>query len=169
MERVEAMERTLVILKPDAVMRGLIGEITARFERKGLQLVGSQMTIATLGELQLHYSEYYAYHADGVKGKAHIYPLICRSMRAGPIIVQIWEGENAISVVRQMIGSTDPSKALPGTIRGDYAMSIGKNIIHASANAEDFQVEQGVWGVPLVRQHMSKHNLSNIYRYDTGE
>lgn len=158
------MEQTLVILKPDAVLRGLTGEITARFERKGLQLVGLQMTEATIDKLERHYAEYYGYHIDEVPVKAQIFPLICRSMRAGPIIVQIWEGDNAVSVVRRMIGATDPSVAMPGTIRGDYAMSIGKNIIHASASVEDAQMEKEIWGVPIVTSHMHRGNLRNIYR-----
>jgi nucleoside-diphosphate kinase len=130
------MEFTLVIIKPDAVLRGLVGDITSRFERKGLQLVDTRMTMATEQDLRLHYFEL---------ATKYYFPDIVKTMTMGRLVVQVWHGLNAVKVVRQLIGSTDPQDALPGTIRGDYAIHIGRNIVHASDSRESSERECSIW------------------------
>lgn len=146
------MERTLIIFKPDSVMRGIVGEVLTRFERAGFKIVGVKM-------LQPDY-EHYSGHYEGIgtlktrKGD-EIFESTLASMLDGPVIAMVLEGVDAIEVVRKMVGSTEPKGALPGTIRGDYAhvsygqaASIGRgvaNIIHASADPEEAEKEIGHW------------------------
>ncbi len=126
------MEQTLVIFKPSAIERGLVGEIVARFERKGLII--SAMKMMTLSEELLR--EHYAHLTD-----KPFFPEILASMTASPVIVMILTGKEAISVVRLMTGATNGRQAAPGTIRGDFAMSNQENIIHASSSPEDAAAE----------------------------
>jgi nucleoside-diphosphate kinase len=120
------MEQTLVLLKPDAVMRSLTGEITTRLEKKGLQLVGMKMIQLNDSLLQEHYSHI----AD-----KPFFPGISEFMQSTPVIAQCWQGKSAISVVRNMCGITNSREANPGTIRGDYSLSMQCNLIHASEDA----------------------------------
>ena len=122
------MEKTLIIIKPDAVMRWLTGAITQRFEQKWLKMVASQMRQLDEDILKVHY----AHIAD-----KPFFPGIVEFMTSSPVILQIWEGYEVVSVVRDMIGVTNARKAAPWTIRWDYAMSIGRNTIHASENTEE--------------------------------
>lgn len=117
------MQKTLIIVKPDAVQRGLVGEITTRFEKKGLKLVGSKMEKLEKKTLKTHYAHLV---------EKPFYPSIEEFMTSGPVILQIWEGYEAVETVRQLCGVTNSRAALPGTIRGDLSMSYGANIIHAS-------------------------------------
>lgn len=126
------MEQTLVIFKPSAIERGLVGEIVARFERKGLIISAMKMMI--LSEELLR--EHYAHLTD-----KPFFPEILASMTASPVIVMILTGKEAISVVRLMTGATNGRQAAPGTIRGDFAMSNQENIIHASSSPEDAAAE----------------------------
>lgn len=126
------MEQTLVIFKPSAIERGLVGEITARFERKGLII--SAMKMMQLSEELLR--EHYAHLVD-----KPFFPEILSSMTASPVIVMVLSGKEAISVVRLMTGVTNGRQAAPGTIRGDFAMSNQENIIHASSSPEDAAAE----------------------------
>ncbi|WP_048816684.1 nucleoside-diphosphate kinase [Caldisphaera lagunensis] len=128
-------ERTLVLVKPDGVKRGLIGEVISRFEKKGLKLVALKMVKfdRTKGE------EFYSVHKD----KSFFSDLV-NFITSGPIVAMILEGDSAISVVRLMIGSTDGRKAQPGTIRGDFALSIQDNVVHASDSQESFEREYKV-------------------------
>ncbi|MDE6415846.1 MAG: nucleoside-diphosphate kinase [Duncaniella sp.] len=126
------MEQTLVIFKPSAIERGLVGEIVARFERKGLII--SAMKMMNLSEELLR--EHYAHLTD-----KPFFPEILSSMTASPVIVMILSGKEAISVVRLMTGATNGRQAAPGTIRGDFAMSNQENIVHASSSAEDAAAE----------------------------
>ncbi|MCR4408188.1 MAG: nucleoside-diphosphate kinase [Anaerolineae bacterium] len=117
------MERTLVIIKPDAVQRGLIGEIITRLERRGLRLVAMKM---------IHMSEelarrHYAIH----EGKSFFEPLVAY-ITSAPVVVMVWEGPKAIEIVRRTMGATNPLEAAPGTIRADYALEIGRNLVHGS-------------------------------------
>ncbi|MBB4035588.1 nucleoside-diphosphate kinase [Dysgonomonas hofstadii] len=121
------MERTLLILKPSAIQRRLIGEIIKRFEQKGLQLAGMKMMKLDDDILDIHYAH--------LKDKP-FFAEIKNSMKSCPVIVQCWEGIDAAKVVRNMIGSTNGREALPGTIRGDFSMSVQENIVHASDSAE---------------------------------
>jgi nucleoside-diphosphate kinase len=121
------MQKTLVILKPDAVTRGITGEIISRLERKGLKLVASKMVKLTEEQLKEHYSHLV---------DKPFFPGIVSFMTSAPVILQVWEGKDAVEVVRLMAGVTNSRQAQPGTIRGDYSMSIGNNVIHASENLE---------------------------------
>lgn len=118
-----SLEKTLVILKPSAVQRGLIGEITHRFERKGLRLAGMKMMQLTEDLLNEHYAH--------LAGKP-FFARVKASMMACPVIVCCYEGVDAIQVVRSMTGATNGRVAVPGTIRGDYCVSSQENIIHTS-------------------------------------
>jgi nucleoside-diphosphate kinase len=126
------MERTLVIIKPCALQRGLAGEILSRFERKGLKIVALKMYRFTKEKCAEHYS-----HLT----QKPFYHIIEASMMAAPVILVCLEGVDAVSVVRDMTGSTNGRKALPGTVRGDYCMSHQENIIHASDSPENAQAE----------------------------
>ena len=130
------MERTLVIIKPDAVQRGLIGEITSRLERRGLKLAGMKFMQIT-PELA---SRHYAIH----KGKPFYEPLVAYII-SSPVVVMVWEGKQAIEVVRKTMGATNPVKAEPGTIRADYAVEIGRNLVHGSDGPETAAYEVGLF------------------------
>lgn len=125
-------ERTLVIIKPDALTRGIVGEILHRFERKGLKVVGLKLT--HLSESQLH--EHYAHH----KGKPFFAALIA-FMRSAPSVMVALEGNNSVEIVRRMAGETSGHKAAPGTIRGDYSLSNQNNIVHAADSAQTARAE----------------------------
>ena len=126
------MERTLVILKPDAVQRGLIGPILTRLERRGLRFAGLKL-IQITPELA---ARHYAIH----KGKK-FYDGLIRFITSGPVVVAVVEGENAIEVVRKTMGATNPAQAEPGTIRADWGLEIGRNLIHGSDGQETAAVE----------------------------
>jgi nucleoside-diphosphate kinase len=130
------MERTLVLAKPDAVQRGLIGEIIGRFERKGLKVVGLRF-VAVSGELA---ERHYAVHA----GK-HFYDGLVEFITSGPVAALALEGPDAIAVVRRMVGKTMPNEAEPGTIRGDLGISGLRNLIHASDAPETARSELELW------------------------
>ena len=117
------MERTLVIIKPNAVQREIIGEIISRIEKRGLKIIAMKMFLIDKELAEQHYQEH--------KGK-EFYNELIDMITSGPSVVMILEGENTVEIVRKMCGATDPGKALPGTIRGDYGMRITHNIIHAS-------------------------------------
>ena len=126
------VERTLVFIKPDGVERGLVGEIISRFEKKGLKIKALKMFKFTRQQAE----EFYKIH----KGKPFFEDLI-RFVTRNPVVAMVLEGDNAISVVRQLIGPTDGRKAPPGTIRGDYALSIQENVVHASDGPESAERE----------------------------
>lgn len=121
------MERTFLMIKPDGVQRNLIGDIIKRFEERGFTLVGAKLMTVTETLAKEHYKEH--------KGKPFFSDLI-QFITSGPIFAMVWEGENIIKLTRQMIGSTNPQEAAPGTIRGDYALVVNKNIIHGSDSFE---------------------------------
>lgn len=121
------MERTLVIIKPDAVQRGLIGEIITRFERRGLRIVALKMMQIDKSLAERHY----AIH----KGKPFYEPLI-RYITSAPVVVMVLEGNKAIEIVRRTMGATNPAEAAPGTIRADFGLEIGRNLVHGSDGAE---------------------------------
>ena len=126
------MQKTLVILKPCTLQRGLIGEITNRFERKGLRLVGMKMMQLTDDILSEHYAH--------LSGKP-FFQRVKDSMMAAPVIACCYEGVDAVQTVRNMAGATNGRMALPGTIRGDYSMSIQENIVHTSDSLENAEAE----------------------------
>ncbi len=133
------MERTLIILKPDAVQRGLVGEIVTRFERKGLELVGLKLMRIPASLAEQHYAPH--------KGKP-FYDGLVRFMTSSPVVVLALAGKDAIAISRKMMGATFGSKAEPGTIRGDYGVSNSFNLIHGSDSPEAAQKELGLFFKP---------------------
>ncbi len=121
------MERTLVIVKPDGVQRGLIGEIIARLERRGLKLVGLKFMQITPELARRHYAVH--------QGKPFYEPLVAY-ITSSPVTVMVWEGKQAIEVVRKTMGATNPVNAEPGTIRADFGVEIGRNLVHGSDGPE---------------------------------
>lgn len=117
------MQQTMVILKPNAVQRELIGELLSRFEHRGLKIVAMKMMIISAGLAAEHYEE----HRD-----KDFYPGLIEFITSGPSVLMVLESDDAVRIVRAMSGSTNPADALPGTIRGDFATSPGHNMIHAS-------------------------------------
>jgi nucleoside-diphosphate kinase len=121
------MERTLIIIKPDGVQRGLIGNVITRLEQRGLKFAGLKLMQITPELAERHYGVH--------KGKPFYVGLV-KYITSGPVVVGVVEGPNAISIVRTTMGATNPVEAIPGTIRGDYALEIGYNIIHGSDGPE---------------------------------
>lgn len=130
------MERTFVIIKPDGVERGLIGEVISRYERKGLKVTECKMLRADRATLERHYIEH--------KEKP-FYEELISYMLQGNILAMIVEGNNAIKLVRNINGKTNPVEAEPGTIRGDYANTMTENIVHASDSTESAEREISIW------------------------
>ncbi len=133
------MQQTLILLKPDAVHRRLIAALTERFERKGLRLAGLKLlkTDRALAE------QHYAVH----KGKP-FYESLLSFLTSGPTVAMVWEGREAVAVCRTLIGATDGSKAAPGTIRGDFALSVQNNLVHGSDSPENAAAEIALWFKP---------------------
>jgi nucleoside-diphosphate kinase len=129
-------QRTLVLLKPDAVQRGLIGELTARFERKGLVVVGMRMLVPSADLATKHYHE----HAQ-----KPFFPSLLKFITSGPLVAVALEGDEAVTVVRNLVGATDGRKAAPGTIRGDYSISRSANLVHGSDSPEAAERELTIW------------------------
>jgi nucleoside-diphosphate kinase len=117
------MERTLILVKPDAFARNLTGEIIARFERKGLRLAALKQMTMTTELAQSHYAE----HAE-----KPFFGELVSFITSGPLVAMVLEGDRAIEAARQVIGATDPLKAAPGSIRGDFAIEVGQNMVHGS-------------------------------------
>ena len=127
-----ATERTLIILKPDAVQRGLVGEVLSRFESRGFSVAGMKMVVLSQPQL----TEHYAHIAD-----KPFFPGIAKFMSSSPVVVAVIEGKEAVECVRAMCGPTNARKAASGTIRGDFALSMQCNVIHASDSIESAQKE----------------------------
>ncbi len=130
------MERTLILVKPDAFARNLTGEIIARFERKGLRLVALQQLTMTRETAERHYAEH--------EGKPFFDELVT-FITSGPLVAMALEGEKAVSAARQVIGATNPIEASPGSIRGDYAIEVGQNMVHGSDSPESGVRELGLF------------------------
>ncbi len=117
------MERTLILVKPDGVQRGLIGEIVGRFERRGLKLVGMKFMQMSRELAEQHYA---------VHRERPFYNSLVEYITSGPVVAMVWEGKDAIAAARSTMGATNPVAAAPGTIRGDLGMEIGRNLVHGS-------------------------------------
>ncbi|MFP7369397.1 nucleoside-diphosphate kinase [Bacillus safensis] len=126
------MDKTFLMVKPDGVERQLIGDIVSRFEKKGLQLVGAKLMSIPKEVAETHYGEH--------KEKPFFGELV-DFITSGPVFAMVWQGEQVVDVTRQIIGKTNPKEALPGTIRGDYGLTVGKNIIHGSDSPESAERE----------------------------
>jgi nucleoside-diphosphate kinase len=134
-----AFERTLVIVKPDGVQRGLVGPIVTRFEARGLKIVGLKLVQVSRELAERHYAEH--------EGKG-FYPGLLDYITSGPVVVACVEGTSAVQMVRNVVGATNPLNAAPGTIRADLAVDIGRNLIHASDAPETAQRELDLWFAP---------------------
>ncbi|MFD2332133.1 nucleoside-diphosphate kinase [Cohnella sp. GCM10020058] len=130
------MERTYLMVKPDGVERGLIGEIVGRFERKGLKLIAAKLMRVTPELAERHYAEH--------KGKV-FYDRLITFITSGPVFAMVWEGDDAVTAARQLIGKTSGIEAAPGTIRGDYAIHTNYNLIHGSDSHDNALREIGIF------------------------
>ncbi len=130
------MERTFIAIKPDGVQRGIIGSIISRFETKGFTLVGMKMMTVSRELAEKHYGEH--------EGKPFFSGLV-DFITSGPVVAMVWEGEGVIASARKLIGATKPSESAPGTIRGDFGVTIGRNIIHGSDAPETATKEVQLW------------------------
>ncbi|KPH76031.1 MULTISPECIES: nucleoside-diphosphate kinase [Bacillaceae] len=126
------MEKTFLMVKPDGVQRNLIGEIVSRFESKGYKLAGAKLMSISQELAEQHYGEH--------KEKPFFGELV-EFITSGPVFAMVWEGENVINTARNMMGKTNPSEASPGTVRGDYGLTVGKNVIHGSDSPESAERE----------------------------
>ncbi|MFN3705506.1 MAG: nucleoside-diphosphate kinase [Thermoflexales bacterium] len=133
------MERTLIIIKPDGVQRSLVGEVIARFERRGLRIAGLKLMRISRALAEEHYAEH--------KGKP-FYEGTVRYMTSAPVVVMVLEGPNAIQAARQTMGKTHPLEAAPGTIRGDFGLDIARNLVHGSDKPETAEREIALYFKP---------------------
>lgn len=131
-----SIENTYIMVKPDGVERGLVGEIISRFERKGLRLEKIRQLVID----ESIASEHYAEHLD-----KPFFPDLLSFITSGPVVAMEWSGESAVSVARVMMGATDPKQAAPGTIRGDLAIEVTKNLVHGSDSVESARRELGIF------------------------
>lgn len=143
------MDRTFIMIKPDGVQRGLIGEVVSRFEKKGLKLVAAKFEKLPDERVMQHYAE----HVE-----KPFFPGLKSYITGGPCFLMVWEGRNVVLVTRQMIGATNPAEAAPGTIRGDFALEIGMNVIHGSDSPETAEREISI--------HFSPEELYGYERID---
>lgn len=130
------MQQTLILLKPDCVQRRLVGTITQRFEQKGLRLVGLKLVQPSRELAEKHYAVH--------KGKP-FYESLLQFLTSGPTVALVWEGREAVTVARTLMGATDGTKAPPATIRGDFALSVQNNLIHGSDSPENAAQEIALW------------------------
>jgi len=133
------MERTLILAKADAVVRGLVGEVVSRFERRGYTIVGMKLMMCEPERAKRHYAEH--------EGKPFFNGLV-EYITSDPIVAMVIEGSDAIEGCRATIGATNPIKATPGTIRGDYGQTIGRNLVHGSDSAASAAREIAIWFTP---------------------
>ncbi len=130
------MERTFVMVKPDGVQRGLAGDVISRFEAKGFKLVGLKLVSVSKELAEEHY---------GVHKERPFFGSLVSFITSSPVVAMVWEGKNVISSARTLIGATNPIEAAPGTIRGDFGMDIGRNLIHGSDGADTAASEIALW------------------------
>nr|VWO98705.1 MaoC_dehydrat_N domain-containing protein [Ganoderma boninense] len=129
-------ERTYIMVKPDGVQRGLVGNIIGRFEQRGFKLIALKLVHATPEHLEKHYAD--------LKGKG-FFPSLIQYMASGPVVAMVWQGLDAVKTGRAMLGTTNPLQSSPGTIRGDFALAVGRNICHGSDSVESAEKEIGLW------------------------
>jgi nucleoside-diphosphate kinase len=133
------MDRTFVMVKPDGVARGLIGEVVGRLEAKGLRLVAARLEKLPEKRVMDQYREHL---------EKPFFPSLRHYITSGPVFLMVWEGKSAVTVVRLLVGATNPAEAAPGTIRGDLALDIGRNVIHASDSPESAKREISIHFTP---------------------
>ncbi len=133
------MERTLVLIKPDGVQRGLVGEVIGRLERRGLHLVGLKLMAVERELAERHYAEH---------RERPFFGAVIDFISSSPVVAMVWEGPNVVSLVRSMMGPTNPATAAPGTIRGDLGVDIGQNVVHGSDSPARAEVEVSLFFQP---------------------
>lgn len=143
------MERTYVMVKPDGVQRGLISEVVSRFEKRGLKIVGMKMLQIPRELAEEHYGEH--------KGKPFFEALV-GYITSSPVVAMVLEGKNAVAAAREMMGATDPQKASPGTIRGDFGLDIGRNVVHGSDSTASAEREINLFFKP---EELVEYKLEN--------
>ena len=148
------MERTYLMVKPDGVQRGICGEIVSRFEKKGLKLVAMKLMVIPKEVAENHYGEH---------KERPFFPSLINYITSGPVLAMVWEGESAVSVCRNMMGKTNPKESAPGTIRGDFGMQTGMNIIHGSDSVESAEREISIFFRPEELVSYEKTIQSWIY------
>ena len=139
-----ARERTFIMIKPDGVQRGLVGPIISRFETKGFKLVGMKLTAPGKEMFEKHYSD--------LSSKGFFAGLVAYAA-SGPVVAMVWEGHNVVATGRKMLGATRPDDSAPGTIRGDFCIDVGRNVIHGSDSVDSANKEIELW--------FGKDNLTN--------
>lgn len=150
------MDRTFVMVKPDGVQRGLVGMIVTRFESKGLKLAAARFESLTESRVTEQYKEHLS---------KPFFPSLKTYIMGGPCFLMVWEGRNAVAIARTLIGATNPSEALPGTIRGDFGIDIGRNVIHGSDSAESATREIAIHFRPNDLVTYKRVDESVIYEY----
>ncbi|WFD40421.1 nucleoside-diphosphate kinase [Malassezia japonica] len=131
-----ATEQTYIMIKPDGVQRGLVGKIIERFENRGFQLVAMKLVHAGQDHLEKHYAD--------LKGKP-FFPGLIKYMTSGPVVAMVWQGKDVVKQGRVLLGATNPLASAPGTIRGDFAIDVGRNICHGSDSVDSAKKEIALW------------------------
>lgn len=150
------MDRTFVMVKPDGVQRGLVGQVVSRFEAKGLKLVAARFE--SLPETRVN--EQYREHLE-----KPFFPSLKKYIMGGPVFLMVWEGRDAVTIVRKMIGATNPQEAAPGTIRGDLGIDIGRNVIHASDSPQSAIREIAIHFKPADISSYTRIDAAVVYEY----
>jgi nucleoside-diphosphate kinase len=148
------MERTYIMIKPDGVQRGLVSDIVRRFEQRGFKLVALKLTQPSKALLEEHYGQ--------LKTKP-FFPKLITYMTSGPVVAMVWEGRDVVATGRKMLGATNPLESVPGTIRGDYAIEVGRNICHGSDSVESADREIKLWFSPAEVIDWGSHSHDWIY------
>jgi len=149
-----ADERTFIAVKPDGVQRGLVGEIMARFEKRGYKLVAAKLCMPGKTHLEKHYSD--------LSSKPFFAGLVSY-MNSGPIFAMVWEGKDVVRMGRKMLGATNPLDSEPGTIRGDYCIEVGRNVCHGSDAVESAKKEIDLWFKKEELNEYTAHNKPWVY------
>ena len=149
-----ARERTYIMIKPDGVQRGLIGQIVSRFEQKGFKLVAMKLCSPGQAHLEQHYAD--------LSAKPFFAGLV-QYMNSGPVCAMVWEGDNAVATGRKMLGATKPFDSEPGTIRGDFCIDVGRNICHGSDSVESANREIALWFGEAELNNYQDHSAPWVY------
>jgi nucleoside-diphosphate kinase len=149
-----AIERSFVMVKPDGVQRGLIGEVIARLERRGLKLIAAKFMTVSNELAEKHYAE--------LKDRP-FFPGLIKFITSGPVMAMVWEGPNAVATIRATMGATNPANAQPGTIRADFACDVSNNIVHGSDSPENGVREINLWFSPEELQSYSRTSETWLY------
>lgn len=149
-------QRSFVMIKPDGVQRGLVGQIIARFEAKGFKLVALKVCRPSKQLLEEHYVD--------IKSRS-FFPGFLAFMASGPVVAMCWEGGNAVSSIRQLVGATNPLEAAPGTIRGDHGLDSGRNLIHASDSVANAEKELSLWFTPDQLMEYTLAQYPNLFEH----